>query len=269
MANLGQHFLTDKNALRKISALLDLKENDFVIEIGPGHGELTEEIIEQFGNSAIKNWKIVAIEKDRQLADDLRKKIYDLGIKNVDIIAGDALKLLPTIVRGSKFEVRNYKIIGNIPYYITGKLLRTVGELQTKPSIFVMTIQKEVAERLVAKPPRMSRLAASVQFWTSPEIAFMIPKNSFHPTPEVDSATVVLTPIPQRKISDENYYKAVRALFGQPRKTVLNNLSDGFAINKKDVEEKLKNISINSNLRPQNLSIEEIIKIASVFCVKE
>src|SRR3990167_3831319 len=199
MPRLGQHFLTDKNALKKIAGFLDLKEGDAVVEIGPGHGELTEQILNN--ELRIKNTeiKIIAIEKDEQLAESLRKKFEARG--NVEIICGDALKLLPSIIHNSLFIIHGYKLAGNIPYNITGKLLRTISELPEKPKISVFTIQKEVAERLVAKPrgmnpvrsrPRqqasatgtsgrpasngMNRLAASVQFWAEPEIALIIPR---------------------------------------------------------------------------------------------
>jgi len=256
MTKLGQHFLTDKNALKKIAALLDLKEGDVVIEIGPGHGELTE----QMANSEAQ---IIAIERDELLADTLRAKFS--GNEKIKIVTGDALKILSSVIQDSLFIAHSYKIAGNIPYYITGKLLRTISELQEKPSVSVFTIQKEVAERLAAKPPRMNRLAASVQFWANPEIAFIIPRTSFQPIPEVDSATTVLKKASPRRIEADAYYKTVRAIFAQPRKTILNNLSDGVGISKKDAAEKLAKIDIETNLRPQNLSVEDIIKIAEVF----
>ena len=197
------------------------------------------------------------------MAESLRKK-FELR-DNVEIICGDALKLLPSIIHNSLFIIHGYKLAGNIPYYITGKLLRTISELQEKPKISVFTIQKEVAERLAAKPPKMNRLAASVQFWAEPEIALIIPRDSFRPIPDVDSATIVLKKGVQRGIKTDAYYKTVRVLFSQPRKTILNNLSFGMGVSKKDAEEKLKLAGIESGLRPQNLSVEAIIKIAAVF----
>ena len=288
MPRLGQHFLTDKNALKKIAGFLDLKEGDAVVEIGPGHGELTEQILNN--ELRIKNTeiKIIAIEKDEQLAESLRKKFEARG--NVEIICGDALKLLPSIIHNSLFIIHGYKLAGNIPYYITGKLLRTISELPEKPEISVFTIQKEVAERLVAKPrgmnpvrsrPRqqasatgtsgrpasngMNRLAASVQFWAEPEIALIIPRDSFRPIPDVDSATIVLKKGVQKGIKTDAYYKTVRVLFSQPRKTILNNISNGMNISKDEARSKLKKAGIDENLRPQNLSVEDIIKIAVAF----
>ena len=111
----------------------------------------------------------------------------------------------------------------------------------------------------------MNRLAASVQFWAEPEIALIIPRDSFRPIPDVDSATIVLKKAAPRRMEADVYYKTVRAIFAQPRKTILNNLSFGMGVSKKDAEEKLKLAGIESGLRPQNLSVEDIIKIAAVF----
>lgn len=256
MIRLGQHFFQNKQLLKKIAGLLDLEKGDTVVEIGPGHGELTEEI-----RSRRPETKIIAIEKDGLLAEGMRKKFS--SDKNIKIISGDALQIL----KKSGFQslvAGRWELAGNIPYYITGKLLRTIGESTTKPGMCVLTIQKEVAERLAAKAPQMNRLAASVQFWAEPKIAFVISRNDFRPAPEVDSTTIVLRPM-ARKISPDVYYKTVRALFGQPRKTVLNNLATGMKISKTGVEEILKLAKIDGSLRPQNLSIENIIKIAAVF----
>ncbi|MEK7546860.1 MAG: 16S rRNA (adenine(1518)-N(6)/adenine(1519)-N(6))-dimethyltransferase RsmA [Patescibacteria group bacterium] len=256
MTKLGQHFLTDKRALKKIAELLDLKKSDLVLEIGPGHGELTEQI-------ASYGCEINAIEKDGQLAEFLNKKFS--GNEKIKIMNGDALKVLPSLIENCKLKIENYKLIGNIPYYITGKLLRTIGELPYKPRLSVLTIQKEVAERLASKPPRMNRLAASVQFWAKPEIAFILPKDFFRPRPEVDSATIVLRPAVNGGADEKAYYKMVRVIFRQPRKTVLNNLAAALEIPKDEIETGLKKAGIEPNSRPQNLSLEDIFKLASNF----
>lgn len=143
--------------------------------------------------------------------------------------------------------------------------MRTLGDLDKKPDMAVLTIQKEVAERLASEPPKMNRLAASVQFWTEPEIAMILPKSVFNPPPEVDSATIVLKPAAARKTNPASYYKMVRAIFSQPRKTILNNLSDGLGIAKKEAEARLAEAEIEPGLRPQNLSLENIFKLASLF----
>ena len=176
MAKLGQHFLKNKTKLRKIVEALELKDGDVVIEIGPGHGELTDEL-----RSANHKLKIIAIEKDEELAESLKEKFKNN--KNIKIIEGDALKLLPQLTDDQRLTIYdkrlttdNYKIAGNIPYYITGYLFRILGELENKPSLIVLLIQKEVAERVCARPPKMSLLAASVQFWAEPKIISNVSK---------------------------------------------------------------------------------------------
>lgn len=263
---LGQHFLLSKSIAQKAIAALDLKPNDLIIEIGAGHGELTREFrIQNLG------FRVIAIEKDELLATDLRNKIYELGIKNADIITGDALKLLKSLT----VNLKSYKLVGNIPYYITGHLLRIISELENKPELCVFTIQKEVAERICAGPPRMNRLSASVQFWATPEIIANVSADSFRPKPKVESAIMRLMADSKWQMAKrENYYKTVKILFAQPRKTILNNIIeakrrerpvDNCEALRNDLAEKLAAIGINSADRPQNLTVENIKKIAICF----
>src|SRR3989344_6086795 len=190
MINLGQHFLKNKAKIKKIVEALNLENGDTVIEIGPGHGELTDEL--GIMNNELR---IIAIEKDKNLFKYLKNKFSQ--DKNIEIIEGDILKIFPSIIHNSSFIIQNYKIVGNIPYYITGYLLRILGELEKKPSLIVLTIQKEVAERICAirqaqGKPKMNLLAASVQFWAEPKIIGYISKKDFRPAPKVDSAIIKL-----------------------------------------------------------------------------
>ena len=249
---LGQHFLKDRNVLKKITEALEIQSGDFVIEIGPGQGSLTELLMEMPIN------KVVAIEKDKKLALDLKLKNRDGSI--LEVIEGDALKILPTVT--NKLN-REYKLIGNIPYYITGYLLRIVAELENKPSLIVFTIQKEVAERLTAQPPAMNLLAASVQYWSEPKIITSIPAGSFSPPPKVDSAIISLK---TKKVKDsESYYKFIKILFKQPRKTILNNLAEGLELNKDEIRKKLSALGIKERSRPQNLDLKTIQKMSKLF----
>ena len=254
MKKLGQHFLTNKTKLQKIVGALDLRADDSVIEIGPGHGELTNEL-------RIKNYelKIIAIEKDEELVRYLQEKFAQ--DKNIEIIEGDILKILPEFAKSRK-------IVGNIPYYITGYLLRIIGELKNKPSLVVLTVQKEVAERICApsqtntgKKGRMNLLAASVQFWAEPEIIDYIPKTDFQPQPEVDSAIIKLAIGNQSLANSKDYYELIKIIFKQPRKTILNNLR---ATNKtkEEIIKILGELKINPADRPQNLSVEQIKELA-------
>lgn len=256
MIKLGQHFLKNKAKLRKIVDTLELKEGDAVIEIGPGHGELTSEIILKFKSLNIEKYKIIAIEKDKELVKNLKEKF--IQDKNIEISEGDALKILP-------FKIQNYKIVGNIPYYITGYLFRILSELEKKPFLIVLLIQKEVAERICAKPSKMNLLAASVQFWAEPKIIGNVGKKDFRPQPKVDSTIIKLSIKNQESIiNNERYYRFIKILFKQPRKTILNNLRP-IINNQRFLIEKLEEIGVNPQARPQNLSIEQIIKLSTLF----
>jgi 16S rRNA (adenine1518-N6/adenine1519-N6)-dimethyltransferase len=297
MRRLGQHFLKNKAAIKKIVAALSLQPRDLIIEIGAGHGELTLPLAVACKKIGCK---ILAIEKDKALAEDLEKIILNLKLSGVvKIFPGDALRVLPNISK----ENLSQKIVGNIPYYITGRLLRIIGELKTKPELCVLMLQKEVARRIAARPPQMNRLAAVVQFWAKPEILFHLSKKEFTPPPEVDAAVIKLLtrPIKKRRgifttiktqlgynhskssagpaaggakgaaaaVSSKKYHETVRVLFSQPRKTILNNLvqknSAKISPNKAEIAEKLRKNGVNPGGRPQNLDIEDIIKVSRLF----
>lgn len=269
MQKLGQHFLVNKEKIRAIVDALEVREGDTIIEIGPGHGELTIAMIARLQDCKIKNYKIIAIEKDETLAKNLEQRIQNLGTKNVEIIHGDALKILPEITKPYTLNPKPYKIVGNIPYYITGYLLRIIGELEYKPSLAVLTVQKEVAERIVAQPPYNNLLAASVQFWAEPKIVGYISRNDFKPQPKVDAAIIKLgTRIRALGTRDEkSYYKLIKILFKQPRKTILNNLKnlESGIWNLEYITNALLRIGINPNERAQNLSVKDIIGLAKMF----
>lgn len=258
---LGQHFLINKEKIGRIVEALDLKSGDTIVEIGPGHGELTEEF--RIPNLEVM---VIAVEKDKKLAENLKKKFA--RAQNIKIINEDILKILPQILK-------SYKLVGNIPYYITGYLLRILGELERKPSLIVLTIQKEVAERICALRQargrsNMNLLAASVQFWAEPEIIDYIPKRDFKPAPKVDSAIIKLIP-KSYILNSKSYYSFIKILFKQPRKTMLNNLESGIKNlefgkeNRKKLKEKLELTGINPFGRPQDLSIEQIIELSTLF----
>jgi 16S rRNA (adenine1518-N6/adenine1519-N6)-dimethyltransferase len=246
MQRLGQHFLKNKEIITKIVNTLHIKSGDIIIEIGPGHGELTEQLVT----------RIIAVEKDRQLAHYLKKKFENK--KNIEIIDGDILKLLPSLVADYLLPVTNYKVVGNIPYYITGHLLRILSELEHKPETITLLIQKEVAERIVAEPPSMNLLAAVTQSWAEPKIIAHVRRKEFFPPPQVDSAVITLSPKPHSL--NPRYFAFLRTLFKQPRKTIVNNLmtDDEFQMTKGELTQKLQEINIDPGARPQNLSLTEI-----------
>jgi len=257
---LGQHFLENGTVLEEIAASLEIEPKDTVIEIGPGHGELTKYIL------SANPSKLIVIERDPELASKLRETLSDkLSDTKLEIIEDDVLKTLPSLIRNLKLGIRNsnYKVVGNIPYYITGYLLRILGELEHKPKLIVLTIQKEVAERVCATPPKMNLLAASVQFWAEPKIEAVIKSGAFSPPPEVDSAVLKLKPVKIKDIDPETYYKLIKILFKQPRKTILNNLRSGLDKSNSEIETELKSIGIDPTDRPQNLDIDEIKYLSS------
>ncbi len=250
--SLGQNFLQNKSKLRKIAEALDVKPGDIIIEIGPGHGELTEEI-----RNKNKETRITAIEKDAELAMLLKEKFFK--DKNIEILEGDALKILPELSRRFKLKAEDYKIAGNIPYYITGYLLRIIGELKNKPLLAILTIQKEVAQRIAAKPPKMNLLAASVQFWAEPKIIDSISRKDFKPAPKVDSAIIKLqTANGKWQITGDKYYQLIKILFKQPRKTILNNFCGAEKLGVNECRGKLLKAGIDPSGRPQDLTLEQI-----------
>ena len=242
---LGQHFLINEFTAKKICSSLEISPADTVIEIGPGRGQLTKHLI-QFNPR-----KIIAVEKDRRLAQRL-KTLFP----NIKIIEADILEVLTSLKTPTK-------IIGNIPYYLTGQLLRQLSELPQKPSDIVLTLQKEVGLRLTAQPPKMNLLAASVQYWAKPEILGFVPKTDFRPAPKVDSAIIRLKPFAKStdKKADEKYYQLLKIIFKQPRKTILNNLKDGLAKDSQEIKKNIEDLGLNPLSRPQNLTIENIIKL--------
>ncbi len=276
---LGQHFLKNPEVSRRIVEALNLQRGDRVIEVGAGRGALTRELLQNISSGGL-----IAIEKDLGLAQQLARNFQFLisnvkSIPNVQmsksqnaVIHGDALRVLPFLDAHWKLDIAclparqgNWKLAGNIPYYITGKLFRVIGELEHKPEIIVLMIQKEVAERVSAKPPKMNLLAASVQAWAEAEVLFSVSREEFRPMPKVESAVVRLK-IKDKglRIKDE-YYKLIKILFKQPRKTIFNNLSAGFSMPKEELRRVLRDADINPSLRPQTLSVELITKLARML----
>lgn len=253
---LGQHFLKNNVAITKIIAELDIHTGDTVIEIGPGTGVFTIPLLQSSAE------KIIAIEKDSKLAYTLRTRIND---PRFILQESDVLKLLPPLA--DSLKAGGYKLVGNIPYYLTGYLFRTIGKLTNKPSDIVFTVQKEVALRICAKPPHMNKLAASIQYWAKPEIIMRLKPRDFNPPPKVDSAIIKLA-VSEKSLSNtelQNYYKTVQILFKQPRKTLLNNLLEGSAQPKKLTLETLEKVGLTGAERPGNVTIEIIQKLSQLL----
>jgi 16S rRNA (adenine1518-N6/adenine1519-N6)-dimethyltransferase len=243
---LGQNFLTDKNILQKIITSADIKKDDIILEVGPGTGILTAEL-------AKKAKQVIAIEKDKKMVEVLVQSLKDF--KNVEVINQDILK----------FNIdKKYKVVANIPYYLTSALIRKFLEDKNRPSQMILMIQKEVAQRICALPPNMSLLSASVQFYADPKILFYVSKNSFWPAPKVDSAVIKIEPKNKPdEVSQILFFKVVKAGFLQPRKQLIGNLSKGLKIKKEEAEKLLLENNINPKQRAETLSVEDWKKLAN------
>ena len=236
---LGQNFLVDKRVLGKIIEAANLGKEDTVLEIGAGIGTLTLEL-------AKKAKKVIAVEKDPKMCEILHETMK--GYENVEIIQGDILKLeifnfqfsifkqkpnAKNQMPKTKCKIQNtrYKVVANLPYYITSPVIRKFLEAENPPSEMILMVQKEVAQRICARPPRMNLLAVSVQFYAEPKIVSYVSKNSFWPSPKVDSAIIKIARNKnQETVNKELFFKIVKAGFSQPRKQILNNLSKGLAL---------------------------------------
>ena len=256
---LGQVFLKNKAYLAKIIKAAELKPNDLVLEIGAGTGVLTEALLKTHA-------QVIAIEKDPQLVNFLKDKFKN--DKNLTIIEADIRDFIKNNeIKNLKLKIKNYKVVGNIPYYLTAHLIKLLLTLKNKPQIIVLMVQKEVAQRIVAQPPKMNLLAVSVQFYAKPEIISSVPKSAFWPQPKVDSAIIKLTPIntdENTKYTDkntdctdkENFFRVVKAGFSHPRKLALNNLSDTLNIPRQELEKLFRQLNLPLQSRAQELSLK-------------
>lgn len=275
--SLGQNFLQDKNILNKIIKSANLKADDLVLEVGPGKGALSDELIK---HSA----KLIMIEKDEKLADKIARKYQITNVKlqknpkiqNYEfqngngIISGDILKInLPKLLEVNNSEAKSYKLIANIPYYITSPIIQLFLETIYPPSEMILMVQKEVAERICASPGQMSILAVSVQYYAEPELLFYVDRKSFYPIPEVDSAIIrIKLKIKREELNQEktkNFFRVVKAGFSSKRKTLLNNFSNSLHLEREIVEEKLKKAGIKTIQRAQELSVGDWKKLVEIM----
>ncbi|MBI2278758.1 MAG: ribosomal RNA small subunit methyltransferase A [Candidatus Brennerbacteria bacterium] len=259
---LGQHFLNDKKILAAI-AREALSANNCIIEIGPGHGELTEQLLTLSGEL-----QVVAIEKDGELIPHLSS--LQTKYKNLEIIQGDVREILPELTKSSKLKTKNCTIVGNIPYYLTGYLLRLIGKLAiSDPKLItrvVVVIQKEVAERVCAVAPHANLLSSIIRGWAEPMIGFAIPRSAFSPPPKVDSALLTLVSngrVPERTRS--RYFEMVRIVFTHPRKTLANNLAHGFALTRARAERIVADLGLPREARGALLTPAHLITLAETL----
>ena len=285
---LGQNFLHEQGIISLIISGANIHPGDQVIEIGPGKGVVTAALLNAKA-------KVLAIEKDPRLVKFLRKHFSKAS--NLEIIQADIRDFLRNPeFENLKLKIKNYKVVGNIPYYLTSHLIRLLLEVPVQPTLIILMVQKEVAKRIVAQPPKMNLLAVSVQYYAHPKIITYVPRTAFSPQPKVDSAIIKLTPhsvipadnsvIPAKAVSpnvipakagissfspnrdshknnkreplqSQYFFQVVKAGFSHPRKLLSNNLPYGLKIPKIKIEKILTEMNLPANVRAQNLSLRQ------------
>ncbi len=261
---LGQHFLVDEEVQQLITSAAELGPADIIIEIGPGLGIMTRELAKQAG-------RVIAIELDNKLAALLKQTLASFD--NVTIINEDILHIDPTTLlqeQKVKFPraISHYKIVANLPYYITSPVLRHFLEAPVKPKMILVMVQKEVAEVIVAEPGKRSVLSISVQFYGKPRIVSYVPAQSFHPVPKVDSAILRIDVYPQPVVAvtdERGFFEIVRAGFTASRKQIANSLAQGLKLAKPEVLSLLKKADIVPQRRAETLTLEEWAQLWQVF----
>ena len=244
---MGQNFLINKKTLQTIIKAANLHPQDTVLEVGPGIGILTQELAQQ-----VK--QITAIEKDRNMVEILKETMKDYP--NVEVLNQDILAFLDS--QNSFQKSGSYKVVANIPYYLTSPLIRKLLESPHQPQEIILMVQKEVAQRITAAPPNMNLLAVSVQYYATPKIIAYVSKECFWPKPKIDSAIIRITPIQQSKdISYEKFFRIVRAGFSQPRKQLGNNFSQKLKMNRGEVEAWLSKNNIDPKQRAETLTTQD------------
>jgi len=244
--SLGQNFLKDKGILKKIADFAQIGKEDVVVEVGPGEGTLTELLLERAG-------KVIAIEKDERMAEFLQEKFEkEIKERKLEIISGDVLKLSKGIkgnplgqnslrVPLGKATFDNFKLVGNIPYYITGALFKKALESENQPKSITFVVQKEVAERIIARDKKESILSISVKVYGTPEYGGVIKAGNFNPKPKVDSAILSVRDISKKRFlrsdlkllglkgqtleMEQKFFEILKMGFAHKRKLLLNNLS--------------------------------------------
>jgi 16S rRNA (adenine1518-N6/adenine1519-N6)-dimethyltransferase len=244
---LGQNFLQDPAALELIAQSAEIKSGENVLEIGPGLGSLTRYL------SALAK-TVVCVELDHDLIPILNSVL--IPYKNINIIEGDILRFSPSEL----MKNLEYLVVANVPYYITSAIFRHLLETEPRPTRIVLTIQKEVADRICAQPGDMSLLALSVQVYGQPKITGYIPAGAFIPAPKVDSAIIRVDMNPSPLIPPallDTFFSLAKAGFSQKRKTLRNALSAGLRMSTKETEQWLEMCGIDPMRRAETLGISE------------
>lgn len=249
--SLGQHWLRDRGTLAHIADCAELESTDTVLEIGPGLGTLTSELLRRSHN-------VVAVEFDEELA---RKLPAQFPGKKLKVIQSDILSFdLSGLPAG-------YKVVANVPYYITSKIVQLLMTTDNKPSVAVLLVQKEVAQRLAAQPGDMSILAVSAQIFAEVSLGDIVPAAMFTPPPKVDSQVVVLKTRTNSLVTESienNFFRIVKAGFSAKRKKLRSSLAAGLNVSKPQAEAWLAEAAISSDRRAESLSLEDWLRLEEV-----
>jgi 16S rRNA (adenine1518-N6/adenine1519-N6)-dimethyltransferase len=242
--SLGQHWLHDEASLEAMCQAADVQTDDTILEIGPGLGTLTRLLVEQAK-------QVIAVEFDEKLAKELPERVK---ADNLQIVAQDILSFDFTSLP------HDYKLVANIPYYLTSNLIRVISETPNPPRSATILVQKEVAQRVAAEPGAMSLLSVTAQFYWQVSLGREVPAELFTPAPKVDSQILIM----QRRtaplfpdVDAKDFFRLVKAGFSQRRKTLLNSLSSGLHLEREKTQEICQRVGIEPNRRAQTLSLDE------------
>lgn len=264
--SLGQNFLSSKRALGQIVRAGNIQVGEVVLEVGPGKGVLTRALLDAGA-------KVIAVEKDRELIEFLKEKFgNEISSGQLKLLEGDALEIEPRDIVGENFgnehENENgggkYKIIANIPYYITGQFLKKFLSGDHQPQSMVLLLQKEVVTRIIARDKKESILSMSVKVYGEPKLIGKVPARDFKPAPNVDSAIIAIENISKKNFSgaekEENFFKVVRAGFAHKRKKLIRNLEA--AASREKIESAFQMCELSSNTRAEDLSLENWLRLS-------
>lgn len=259
---LGQHFLVSRPALETIAAATNDLRKLPIVEIGSGRGALTFLLAERFPS-------VIAVEKDERLADELTNVLRERNINAVTVVRGDILRIFPNHLALPE----RYAVIANIPYYLTSRLIRTLLESKRRPEAMVLMVQEEVAERIVAKPPRMNLLGLAVQAYATPRIIGRIPRSAFQPQPQVDSAIVRMDHISDQffranRIAPSAFFAMLRAAFSGKRKILANSLGR-LAGGKTKAATAIAAAGIPPAARPETLSLPDWTRLSHALIAEQ
>jgi 16S rRNA (adenine1518-N6/adenine1519-N6)-dimethyltransferase len=262
--SLGQNFLKSKGAISSIIRAGNIQPSDTILEIGPGKGVLTEELVKIAG-------KVVAVEKDDRLIEHLQEKFHaEIENGKLELIHQDILEWNRNRTPGVGHPVcdNGYKVIANIPYYITGQLIRQFLESESQPSLMVLMLQKEVAKRIVARDEKESILSLSVKAYGEPKYIETVPARYFSPAPKVDSAILLITNISKQKlsgagISEKNFFTVIKAGLAHKRKVLVKNLEAAF--DKTKIEKVFAQSGLGAKTRGEDLSLSQWLEISSLL----